>query len=237
MKKWIIAVFFIFLTGCSHIRVLNPQSDTGKDQAFLIWLSLAIMLFVLVIVFILWGRFVWKYRESKQKNNPNLPTDITENKLYETIWTVGPILLLVALAIPTISITYGQSPVTSADKTKSHVDPHSKGTHIKVTGERFIWTFEHKGGKKETGVLVMPANTKVYFHLHSKDVIHSFWIPEIAGKSDVMPHTKLIYEVKNAKPGEYEGKCAEFCGVEHAKMRFTVKVIPKKEYEKYIKEK
>lgn len=237
MKKSILFPVLLLLTGCSQIRVLDPQSDTGKDQAFLIWLSLGMMLLVLAVVFVLWGRFVWKYRESKQRGNPDLPTDVTGNKLYETIWTVGPILLLVALAIPTISITYSQSPVTSADTAKSRVDPDSKGVHIQVTGQQFYWTFKHKGGKTERDRLVLPADKKVYFHLKSKDVIHSFWVPQLAGKTDVMPHEELIYEIKNAKPGTYMGKCAEFCGVGHADMRFEAKVVSPEDYEKYIKDK
>ena len=132
------------------------------------------------------------------------------------------------LAVPTISITYDQSAVLSSSEIKE------EAVHVNVTAEQFFWTFEYENGKETMNKLVIPAGKKIVFHLKSKDVIHSFWIPELAGKTDVMPGRELNYEIVNAKEGTYEGKCAEFCGVLHTKMQFTTEVVSTSEYQEWL---
>lgn len=226
MKKILITPLFILLTGCSSITVLNTHSSTGDKQAFLIWFSFGIMLIVLITVFILFARFVYKYRYTKEKDGFT-PLDVNGNRKLELTWTIIPILLLVVLAIPTISITYNQSPI-SGEQT------HEKGVHIDVTAQQFLWTFKHENGKEVENVLVIPEGKSIYFHLNSKDVIHSFWIPALAGKVDALPGEELTYEIENAEMGTYDGKCAEYCGTQHAKMEFKTKVVSKEQYQQYI---
>lgn len=225
-KKLLPALFLLFLTGCD-ISVLHAQSETGQEQAFLIWFSFGLMMIVLLVVFILFARFVWKYRETPL-NKDKLPKDVKGNKKLEITWTSLAVLLLVVLAVPTISITYDQSAVLSSSEIKE------EAVHVNVTAEQFFWTFEYENGKETMNKLVIPAGKKIVFHLKSKDVIHSFWIPELAGKTDVMPGRELNYEIVNAKEGTYEGKCAEFCGVLHTKMQFTTEVVSTSEYQEWL---
>ncbi|MFZ3578539.1 cytochrome c oxidase subunit II [Virgibacillus sp. DJP39] len=227
MKKTLLTPILLLLSGC-NITVLNPKSDTGQDQAFLIWFSFSLMMIVLVVVFILFARFVWKYRETSF-NKDDLPKDVKGNKKLELIWTLSAIFLLVVLAVPTIAITYNQSPELSSTEDKE------EAVHVNVIGQQFYWTFTYENGKTSTNKLVIPADKTVTFHLKSKDVIHSFWIPQLAGKTDVLPGKELIYEIVNPQAGTYEGKCAEFCGLDHANMQFTTKVVSTKEYEKWLK--
>ncbi|WP_430791284.1 cytochrome c oxidase subunit II [Virgibacillus flavescens] len=227
MKKLVPALFLLCLTGCD-ISVLNAQSETGQEQAFLIWFSFGLMMIVMLVVFVLFAKFVWKYRETPQ-NKDDLPKDVKGNKKLEITWTSLSILLLVVLAVPMISITYDQSAVLSSSK------DNEEAVHVNVTAEQFFWTFGYENGKKTMNKLVIPANKTIVFHLKSKDVIHSFWIPELAGKTDVMPDRELDYEIVNAKKGTYEGKCAEFCGVLHTKMQFTTEVVSTSDYEEWLK--
>lgn len=228
MKKWILIISLMFLVGCEKIAVLNPKSETAKEQAFLIWLSLAVMALVLATVFILFARFVWKYRASNQPTE-GYPEDVHGNKKLEITWIVIPIILLVILAIPTVMITYSQSP-TAQDKIRE------KGTHINVTAEQFAWHFEYENDEEETGKLVIPSGEDVIFHLKSKDVIHSFWVPPLGGKVDVMPDKTLTYKIKKPEEGTYLGKCAEYCGTAHADMTFKVEVVNQETYENHIQE-
>lgn len=218
---------FAALAGCSSITVLDAKSTTGKEQAYLIWFSLGLMLIVLAVVFILFARFVIKYRYTKEKEN-HLPKDVKGDLKLELTWTILPIILLIVLAVPTIQITYNQSPKTSADA--------KTGLDIHVAAEQFKWTFTQPNGKTEENKLVLPEGETVTLHLSSKDVIHSFWVPELAGKIDTTPGKQVTYEIKNPKKGTYKGKCAEYCGIQHANMVFEVQVVSQKAYEKYLDE-
>ncbi|MBM7601167.1 cytochrome c oxidase subunit 2 [Virgibacillus halotolerans] len=227
MKKLSILPIFLFLAGC-NITVLDPKSSTGKEQSFLIWFSFGLMTIVVITVFILFAWFVFKYRYTKEKDDV-IPKDVKGNLKLELTWTILPVLLLAVLAVPTIAITYDQSPVSDA---KEELD----GVPIDVKAEQFKWTFTHENGKEVTDELVIPETDAVIFHLKSADIIHSFWVPALAGKVDVFPDKELTYEIKNPEAGTYKGKCAEYCGLQHADMTFDVKVVSAEDYKKYIEE-
>ncbi|MFD2629298.1 cytochrome c oxidase subunit II [Oceanobacillus kapialis] len=227
MKKLFVLPLFLLLTGC-NIAVLDSQSDTADDQAFLILYSLALMLVVVLIVSILFIRFVFKYRYTDERKD-NIPPDVKGNKWLETAWVVGPLLLLAILAVPTIMITYDQSAVLSSES-------ENEGVPIQVTARQYEWTFEHANGKTEQNRLVIPEGETIQLHLHSEDIIHSFWVPKLGGKVDVMPDRELVYEIQNPRIGTYDGKCAEYCGVGHTSMRFVAEVVSQEEYENYLNE-
>lgn len=228
MKKLLTIPIFLLLTGCD-VAVLNPKSQTGQDQAFLIWFSFGLMMIVLLVVFILFARFVWKYRETDQ-NKDTFPKDVKGNKKLEFTWTTLAILLLAVLAVPTVAITYNQSPVLSS----SGEGEMEEAVNVHVTGQQFLWTFTYENGKETKNKLVIPENKTIVFHVISKDVIHSFWIPQLGGKTDVLPGKEILYKIVNPEKGTYEGHCAEFCGVQHAKMLFTTNVVSNEEYKDWL---
>jgi len=82
--------------------------------------------------------------------------------------------------------------------------------------------------------LYLPVDESVTFKLQSPDVIHSFWIPAFLMKMDVFPDRMNQFQVTPNKVGEYAGRCAELCGVDHARMLFRVKVVPRAEFEQHI---
>jgi cytochrome c oxidase subunit 2 len=77
---------------------------------------------------------------------------------------------------------------------------------------------------------VVPAGSTVKFNLNSPDVIHSFWVPSLLYKMDVIPGHPNSFEVKLTRPGVYEGRCAELCGVDHSRMLFQLKVVKPNEW-------
>lgn len=226
MKKMSLFLFSFLLVGCSNITVLDPKSTTGKDQAYLIWFSLAIMSIVILVVFVLFTHFVIKYRLTKDRQDV-LPTDVKGNKKLELTYTIIPIILLIILAIPTVRITLDQSPNSEAAQNQD-------GVNIDVTARQFEWKFTHDNNKQVTDELVIPEGEPIVLHLQSEDVIHSFWVPELAGKVDVIPGQEITYVIEDPETGTYEGKCAEFCGVQHTNMTFTVKVVSDGNYEDYL---
>lgn len=105
-------------------------------------------------------------------------------------------------------------------------------TRIEVHAERWRWTFHYPdhGGKTTDDLLHLPAGVPLDIVVTSRDVIHSLWIPRLGGKIDVVPGRVNVLRLQADTPGRYEGLCAEFCGVGHAKMRFEVLVHPAAEF-------
>lgn len=106
---------------------------------------------------------------------------------------------------------------------------------VEVTGYQFWWDFHYPElGLRNSNELVLPAGVPVELEITSKDVIHSFWVPGLAGKRDAIPGqtTRISFEPK--EPGLYYGFCAELCGASHARMLFRVVVLPKEEFDRFV---
>lgn len=113
------------------------------------------------------------------------------------------------------------------------------GLRIDVSGEQFWWrvTYRPEDGQSVAAAneIVMPVGERVEFALSSPDVIHSFWIPSLGGKVDMIPGRVNRLVLKAEKPGIYRGACAEFCGASHALMAFTVRAMDKPAFEAWLK--
>ena len=153
------------------------------------------------------------------------------NNALEIAWTIIPILILVVIAIPTM-IWIGTS------STRPVADDA-----IRVTATAYQWwfEFEYEGLGPGGGTLVtanelhVPVGRQVAIELRSEDVIHSFWVPALSGKTDMVPNRENRLEpfIPN-EIGVYWGQCAEFCGVAHANMRFRVHVDSLADFESWV---
>src|SRR5699024_1991300 len=94
--------------------------------------------------------------------------------------------------------------------------------------------FEYENGEEDTNKLVLPEGEPAIFHLKSEDVVHSFWIPELAGRVDLYPHETSTYRIENPEKGAYEGKCAASCRAPHDNTTTDVEVVSEDEYEDYL---
>ena len=110
--------------------------------------------------------------------------------------------------------------------------PGSSPPRIEVNAERWGWTFRYPGhgGVVTQTVLHLPAGVPVDLVITSSDVIHSLWIPRLAGKLDAIPGRVNVLRLQADTPGTYSGQCAEFCGIGHTTMRFEVIVHPAAEF-------
>ncbi|WP_407270147.1 cytochrome c oxidase subunit II [Radiobacillus sp. PE A8.2] len=217
----------LLTSGCS-LRVLDPASKTASAQSDLIYFSFFLMLVVLLIVFSLFAHFIRKYRAGNSAHSTyNYPDD---NRRLELLWTILPIILLTILAVPTVIVTYQQSPNQYVSTEKQQEDQ----VHIQVTAERYSWQFRYENGETSTNNLYLPSNQEVVFHLQSNDVIHSFWIPSLGGKVDVLPDQENSLTIADMEEGVYQGKCAEFCGIEHSRMRFTAHVLSAQAFQHWL---
>src|SRR5699024_10480785 len=149
-----------------------------------------------------------RYRKKKVDKVIN-PEQVEGNKMLETEWTIFPIILVVIMAVLTISATF-------------HF-PESKDAsdliNIDVAENKYSWYFDYINEVTSIGHDIYgPANKKVYLHLNSNDVIHSLWVPSITGKLDVNPENENTMYIEAYEEGVYYGKCAELCGPSHSLM-------------------
>ena len=218
-------MFAVLLSGCGQegLSALKPMGEGAELQLRIILISLAIMLFVLVVVTIIYVYVLMKFR----RKDESIPKQVEGSSTLEMIWTVVPIILLIILAVPTISTTVELAKAKEAKKEEE----------INVTANLYWWEFEYPNAGVVTGQeLVIPVGKRVGINLTSKDVIHSFWVPALSGKTDTNPGLDNEMWLQANEPGTYYGKCAELCGPSHALMDFKVVALEQAEYDKWLED-
>lgn len=216
LKRWLLMPLFMALmttmTGCGdpYLSALTPKGPVADIELSLIKLSLYIMLGVFLIVMAIFVYVLIKYR--KRKGQEGIPVQVEGNHKLEITWTVIPILLIAILSIPSIKTTF--------DLAQRY---DNQGLKIKVIGHQFWWEFQYPDQKVVTAQdLYIPVGKKIQIDLESRDVVHSFWVPALAGKEDTNPGMTNHMWLQADQPGVYKGKCAELCGPSHALMEFKV---------------
>jgi len=207
------------------------------------WLITIISIFVLALLFYVAVRF-------NAKANPE-PSKTTHNTFIEVVWTVVPVLILVAIAIPSIRHLYHQRVIPTADLT------------IKVIGNQWYWSYEYPdhGDLSFDSLLlegddlkerqkieptaqrllavdndvVVPAGATVRVIVTASDVIHNFAVPSFGTKMDGIPGRLNETWFKVDREGIYYGQCSELCGARHAFMPIAVRVVSKEKFEAWAK--
>lgn len=220
--------FLLLLGGCvERTAVLNPQGPVARTQYDLIMWSVGFMLFIIVVVFALFAFVLIRYRE-KPENAGYEPPEEEGNTLLEIVWTAIPILIVIALAVPTVKATFAlEKPPT--DK----VEPIT----IHVTAANWKWIFSYPEENIETVNYVhIPAGVPVKFKLTSVGPMNSFWVPELGGQKYAMDgmETELILQAD--KPGSYMGRSANFSGEKFAHMEFEVVAQTGEDFKQWVNE-
>lgn len=214
-----LVAFALLITACG---VEYPQSTISPRTDFadiihslytnIFWWTVLIG----VLVWALMGYILVRFRE---KPDQERPVQNHGNLGLEIGWTIGPALIVVAIAIPTIQAIFAtqQDPAEAED-----------ALTVDVIGHRFWWEFRYpESGVVTANELHLPVDRQVSLRLQSADVIHSFWVPMLAGKRDVNPvvqtpegedprYTWIQFTTRET--GEFMGQCAEFCGLSHSLM-------------------
>ena len=183
------------------------------------WATAIIGVLVFVALFVTLARF------RARPGDTTLPRQIRGHTLLEIAWTIVPALALLVIAIPTIQVVFRtQSAATPAD-----------GLVITVRGWQWWWEFRYPQLDLVTAnELHLPAGRRVVLRLDGPDVIHSFWIPQLGGKRDVIPGRLNQITLTPERPGEYWGQCAEFCGASHANMGMRAIVQTAAEFDAWV---
>lgn len=222
------AVLVVFLSGCTIIGD-SPQSVNrpAADNAQKIWDLFMPVFWISVVVFVLvQGIILVAVLKFRRRPDAPLPHPMHGSTKLEIAWTLAPALILATIAVPTIT--------TIADLARH---PGDEALTIRAIGQQWWWSFEYPdSGVVTADEVVIPTDRPVHFELISKDIIHSFWVPKLAGKQDVVPGRTNTLNLTAFEVGEYSGQCAEFCGAQHANMKFAVIVKTPEEFEAWLAE-
>jgi cytochrome c oxidase subunit 2 len=217
-KRWLLLVTGMLLSsillaacGENSPSILNTAGPVAASESFVFWVILIIATVVFVGVEAMLIYSAWRYRE-----RPNSPTPRQShgNVRVELIWTVIPAVILFVVLIFTIRGLIEVAPENQ---------PSGPTEVVRAVGHQWWWEFYYpKYNITTADSLHVPVGSVIQVELYSNNVIHSFWVPALTGKTDVVPgHDNQKWFVAD-KPGVYEGICAEFCGLQHANMRFNV---------------
>src|SRR5690625_1657760 len=218
----------LFLSGCGkeNLLALIPKGYSADSSMYLIILTTVVMTFVFLAVMIIYTIVLIRYRK-KEGQEDYIPKQVEGSKTLETIWTVIPIILVVIMAVPTVMAEFD---LADTDDRDNHIN-------IKVTGHQYWWHFDYEDeGIQTSQDLYIPVGEKVYLDLITEDVLHSFWVPALAGKVDVNPENVNTMKLDAKQEGIYYGKCAELCGPSHALMDFKVIAVSKEDFEQWVED-
>jgi cytochrome c oxidase subunit 2 len=205
--------------------IFAPESAPANSIFHLSLFVLAITggIFVVVGGLLTWALIRYRARGDDTRE----PPQIYGSTQVELAWTVIPILIVVVLFLTTARIIFA---IQDAPKPKSALD-------VTVVGHQFWWEFRYpKLGIVTANELHVPAGSATFLRLLSADVMHSFWVPQLAGKTDVIPNHPNETWIEPQRPGLYVGQCAQFCGIEHAKMLLRVYVDTPQQFAAWVKD-
>lgn len=214
------------LGGCAWdapMSTVVARSDFARAilhvYSIVTWVTGIIGALVFVILIVILIRF------RARPGDTTLPAQTRGHTLLEIAWTIAPALALLLIAIPTIQVVF---------RTQSAATPPD-ALQVTVRGWQWWWEFRYPQLDVVTAnELHLPAGRRVVLKLDGPDVIHSFWIPQLGGKRDVIPGRLNQLTLTAEHPGEYWGQCAEFCGASHANMGMRAIVQTAADFDRWV---
>jgi cytochrome c oxidase subunit II len=228
-----------FLTGCDALggpqNTFAAEGEVAEKQKNLLIITIVPAFVIFVGVMFACVYLVLRFRR-KSEDEP-LPKQIHGNTKLEIGWTIAPTVLLIAIAVPILYTIFDLGR-----------DADDDALQVTVYGQQFNWEFEYADILDAEGeplkltpgdedfALHIPVDRQVNATLVGRDVIHSFWVPKLAGKEDVVPgHENELWFIAD-NPGTFQGQCAELCGEFHADMEFTVIAESQEDFDAWVEE-
>jgi cytochrome c oxidase subunit 2 len=218
---------FVLLAGAcapeAPLDSLRPAGPIAREidglWDIVFWAAAAV--FVLVEGLIVFACFKFRHR----KGDDSEPTQTHGNTPLELGWTIAPAVLLAVLAVPTVLTIFALAKDRPNQLT------------VEVTGQQWWWGYNYGADEDKVvtaNELHIPTGRPIRLALHSNDIIHSFWIPRLGGKQDVVPGRVNHVTIQADDPGEYLGTCTEYCGLSHANMRLRVVAQEPADFERWL---
>jgi cytochrome c oxidase subunit 2 len=230
----LVQVFFAVRLCSAETRlgipsIFKPESTPADSIYSLSLLVLAIAGFIFAFVVCLLIYSISKFRRCANDNSE--PPQVYGSSQIELAWTVIPVLIVLVLFVATARVIHA---IQDAPKPAGAVD-------VTVIGHQFWWELRYPGfGIVSANELHVPVSdpahpTPTFLKLLSADTDHSFWVPRLAGKTDLIPNRVNNMWIDPHDVGVYVGQCAQFCGIQHAKMLLRVYVDSRDEFEKWVR--
>lgn len=220
------------LAACSlpSFGAPDPATEQGREVFDLYRAFAAAATGVGVFVTVLLVYVVVRYRR-RPHHDDTVPSQKPYNVPVEVIYTAVPLLIVAVLFVFS---------VRTEDRVSAETD--SPDLVVDVVGFQWQWQFSYVDsgitvtGAPETGIpeLVLPAERTTRLELRTTDVIHSFWVPDFLVKRDMIPGVDNAIDVTPTEVGTFDGVCAEYCGLDHGRMRFSVRVLPPDEFDEWL---
>lgn len=228
-----VGLAMILVAGCARDLPQSTIDPVTEDFGGLIHsIYVTIFWWAVLIFVVVWGLLAYILVRFRERPDGPEPQQTRGNLPLEIGWTLGPAVIVVLIAIPTIRAVFStQAPAPEG------------ALAVEVVGHQWWWEFRYPEEDVVTAnELHLPVGRPIELRLSSADVIHSFWVPRLGGKRDANPRvrrpegqpdpTRLIFTVN--EPGVYSGQCAEFCGTSHALMGVRVVVESPDEFRTWI---
>ncbi|WP_406083345.1 cytochrome c oxidase subunit II [Micromonospora zamorensis] len=232
----------VLLTGCDVGQAFDgfgwPQGGISPESKRMYDLWIASCIAALAVGVFVWGLIFWCVVRYRKRGN-TLPVQTRYNLPMEFLYTIAPILI--------VSVLFYYTAIVQTDVDKLSKNPD---VTVEVVAFKWNWQFNYRDGQGPEArttastlgtsevipVLVLPTNRSIRFEETSRDVIHSFWVPELLFKRDVMPgKIRNVFEVSSLDAeGAYVGRCAELCGSYHAFMNFELRVVSPEKYDQFL---
>lgn len=186
----------------------------------------------LLVALLIWGLVAYCLLRFRRRGRDGLPVQTHANIPMEVLYTVAPLVLVAVLFWLTVDV---EREVTAT--------PGRPDLSVEVVGFQWQWQFRYPdAGVVVTGVpgdapvLVLPVGRTVRFRLETSDVIHAFYVPRFLTKRDAIPGVDNEFDVEVSQAGTWTGRCAEYCGLDHYRMNFSVRAVPPAEFDAWLAE-
>ena len=202
----------------NYLYPLGPRA-VQADRLWDVTFGIAAVIFFVVEGALLY--IVLKYRAGSANTSPK---QLHGHTKLELLWTAIPAVILTGIAFMTVPVIFEQAR-----------EPEN-ALKVEVIGHQWWWEYKYENGVVTANELHIPVNRPVLLDLRSADVIHSYWIPKLAGKQDVIPGRINHLTIEASEPGEYLGQCAEYCGLSHANMRAKAFAHEPADFDRWVTE-
>lgn len=197
----------------------NPETAQARSITFLFWLVMAV---AAVFLFGVLGALVYIAVRFRSRDGMGEPRPIYGNMRLEMWWTGIPLALLVIVFAFMVGSVREQTTIAS------------NALKITLVGHQWWWEFRYPDNAMAANELHVPTGRQVRLNLLSADVVHNFWVPELAGKEQMIPGQNNVWTFTAEKPGSYDGACSEYCGTQHGWMRLTVFADAPADFERWL---
>jgi cytochrome c oxidase, subunit II len=242
-------IVMVFQTAWAEIQPYNMTEGVTDISKQVFDLHMAIYYICCVIGVLVFGAMaISLFRDRKSKGVT--PADFHESTFLEFLWTTVPFIILIGISIPAAKVLIAMEDTSGAEMT------------VKVTGYQWMWRYEYvdndidfysilktprdeiynRAEKSENYLLevdnelVLPTNRKIRILITSNDVLHAWWVPDLAVKKDAIPgYINQVWTVID-KPGVYRGQCAELCGRDHGFLPVVVRAVSPEDYDQWVLE-